>query len=157
VTYSQSAHPLSGGSRPAPAPAEVVRESADASEPVDAEPVAELSECWQQVVAEITRRKALLGSVLQHAAPLEVADGVLTVGLTASTFHAEMLADRANRDLINQAVRQHVPGARRFEVGTGRGSGSGARRHPAVQAALSVFQGEVVAVRPRVPEEGERQ
>ena len=48
--------------------------------------------------------------------------------------------------------------ARRFELDTNGGavsSGGGARNHPAVQAALSAFQGEVVAVRPRSPEEGE--
>ncbi len=152
-------YPVSGGSKPAPPPAEAVREGAERSEAMVAEPASELSEAWQRVVAEIMRKKALLGSVLQHAAPLEVEKGVLTVGLTASAFHAEMLADRANRDLINQAVQQHVPGARRFEVGTGSwsagGAAGGARSHPAVQAALNVFQGEVVAVRPRVPEEGE--
>ena len=154
-------HPVSGGSKPAPPEAEAVHESAGPSEtPAEAEPAAELGDAWQRVVAEIMRKKALLGSVLQHASAIEVAGGVLTVGLTASAFHAEMLADRANRELINQAVQQHVPGARRFEVSAGRGSGAGgatsaARSHPAVQAALSVFQGEVVAVRPRVPEEGE--
>ena len=143
------ARPLSGSSRPAPAPA---IESAG-------EPAAELAEPWQRVVAEIMRKKALLGSVLQHAEPLRVSEGVLALGLTASPFHAEMLADRANRDLINQAVQQYVPGARRFELDAGRGgeSAAGARSHPAVQATLSAFQGEVVAVRPRVPEEGESQ
>ena len=30
----------------------------------------------------------------------------------------------------------------------------GAVNHPAVQAAVAMFQGEVVAVRPRAPEEG---
>ncbi len=155
------AYPVSGGSKPAPPAAEAVHESAGPSEtPAEAEPAAELGDAWQRVVAEIMRKKALLGSVLQHASPIEVAGGVLAVGLTASAFHAEMLADRANRDLINQAVEHHIPGARRFEVDAKRGSGAGsaasaARSHPAVQAALSVFQGEVVAVRPRVPEEGE--
>lgn len=154
-------YPVSGGSKPAPPEAGAVHESAGSSEtPAEAEAAAELGDAWQRVVAEIMRKKALLGSVLQHASPIEVAGGVLTVGLTASAFHAEMLADRANRELINQAVQQHVPGAHRFEVGAGRGSGVGgttsaARSHPAVQAALSVFQGEVVAVRPRAPEEGE--
>ena len=152
-------YPVSGGSRPAPPAAEAAPESAGPTER-PAEVAAELGDAWQRVVAEIMRKKALLGSVLQHASPIEVAGGVLNVGLTASAFHAEMLADRANRDLINQAVQHHVPGARRFEVDAGRGSGAGsatsaARSHPAVQAALSVFQGEVVAVRPRVPEEGE--
>jgi DNA polymerase-3 subunit gamma/tau len=151
------AYPVSGGSRPAPPAAAAAPESASPSETL-AEAAAELGDAWQRVVAEIMRKKALLGSVLQHASPIEVAGGVLMVGLTASAFHVEMLADRANRDLINQAVQHHVPGARRFEVDTRRESGAGgatARSHPAVQAALSVFQGEVVAVRPRVPEEGE--
>jgi DNA polymerase-3 subunit gamma/tau len=149
------ARPLAGSSRPAPTPAAAAIESAG-------EPAAELGEAWQRVVAEIMRRKALLGAVLQHAEPLRVSEGVLALGLTASPFHAEMLVDRANRDLINQAVQQHVPGARRFELdagggGLGAAAGAGARSHPAVQATLSAFQGEVVAVRPRVPEEGEPQ
>jgi hypothetical protein len=148
------ARPLSGSSRPAPPPAAAAIESAG-------EPAAELGEAWQRVVAEVMRRKPVLGAVLQHAEPLRVSEGVLALGLTASPFHAEMLVDRANRDLINQAVQQHVPGARRFELdaggGLGASAGSGARSHPAVQAALSAFQGEVVAVRPRVPEEGEPQ
>jgi hypothetical protein len=65
-----------------------------------------------------------------------------------------LLADRANRDLINQVLQQQCPAARRFEVDAGGNVASGARTHPAVQAALNVFQGEVVAVRPRAPEEG---
>jgi hypothetical protein len=64
-----------------------------------------------------------------------------------------MLADRANRDLINQVVQRRVPGALRFELAAD--GGAGALKHPAVQAALNTFQGEVVAVRPRLPEEGE--
>jgi hypothetical protein len=108
------------------------------------------------VVGEIMNKKALLGSVLQGAAPLGVEGGVLTLALTGNHFHKELLTDRANRDLINQAVQQLIPGARRFELDAGGGTaGGGARNHPAVQAALSVFQGEVVAVRPRTPEEGE--
>jgi hypothetical protein len=108
------------------------------------------------VVGEITKKKALLGSVQEGAAPLGVEGGVLTLGLTGNHFHNELLTDRANRDLINQVIQQQIPGARRFELDTGAAtSGGGARNHPAVQAALSVFQGEVVAVRPRALEEGE--
>jgi hypothetical protein len=66
-----------------------------------------------------------------------------------------MLADRANRDLINEVVQRRVPGALRFELAAAGGAGAGALKHPTVQAALNVFQGEVVAVRPRLPEEGE--
>lgn len=115
-----------------------------------------LEEAWERVIAEVMKRKALLGSVLQHAVPLRVEEGVLTLGLQASGFHREMLNDRGNRDLINEAVQRHVAAARRFELdANGAAAAGGARSHPAVQAALSAFQGEVVAVRPRNPEEGE--
>jgi len=98
-----------------------------------------------------------LGSVVQHGVPLRLEGGVLTIGLVASPFHREMLNDRANRDIITQAVRQHIPGTRRVEIAAEAAAAGGAVNHPAVQAAVAMFQGEVVAVRPRVPEEGEVQ
>jgi DNA polymerase-3 subunit gamma/tau len=117
----------------------------------------DLVEVWARVVGEIMGKKALLGSVLEHATPLGLADGVLTLALAGNHFHRELLADRANRELVNQVVQQHLPGARRIEVDAGSGGGGGARNHPAVQAAVSAFEGEVVAVRPRAPEGGEPQ
>ena len=117
-----------------------------------------LVHAWERVATDLMKRKALLGSVLQHATPLRVEDGVLTLALQASGFHREMLNDRGNKELINEAVQRHVASARRFELdpnGVAPAGGGGARNHPAVQAALSAFQGEVVAVRPRTPEEGE--
>jgi DNA polymerase-3 subunit gamma/tau len=117
-----------------------------------------LDAAWERVVTEVMKRKAVLGSVLQHATPLRVEDGVLTLALQASGFHREMLNDRGSKELINEAVQRHVASARRFELDANGGAasgGGGARNHPAVQAALSAFQGEVVAVRPRSPEEGE--
>ena len=121
-------------------------------------PPAGLDAAWERVVTDVMKRKAVLGSVLQHATPLRVEDGVLTLALQASGFHREMLNDRGNKELINEAVQRHVASARRFELDANGGAaigGGGARNHPAVQAALSAFQGEVVAVRPRSPEEGE--
>jgi DNA polymerase-3 subunit gamma/tau len=121
-------------------------------------PAGGLDAAWERVVTDVMKRKALLGSVLQHATPLRVDDGVLTLALQASGFHREMLNDRGNKELINEAVQRHVASARRFELDPNGGApagGGGARNHPAVQAALSAFQGEVVAVRPRTPEEGE--
>jgi hypothetical protein len=116
-----------------------------------------LEAAWERVVADVMKRKAVLGSVLQHATPLRVEDGVLTLALQASGFHREMLSDRSSKELINEAVQRHVVSARRFELDTNGGGagGGGARSHPAVQAALSAFQADVVAVRPRSPEEGE--
>jgi DNA polymerase III subunit gamma/tau len=157
---------------PAPAPAAPHR----SARPIEDEPLVEtaaadieavevapapaggLDAAWERVVTDVMKRKALLGSVLQHATPLRVDDGVLTLALQASGFHREMLNDRGNKELINEAVQRHVASARRFELDPNGGApagGGGARNHPAVQAALSAFQGEVVAVRPRTPEEGE--
>jgi hypothetical protein len=117
-----------------------------------------LEAAWERVVTDVMKRKAVLGSVLQHATPLRVEDGVLVLALQASGFHREMLNDRGSKELINEAVQRHMASARRFELDANGGAasaGGGARNHPAVQAALSAFQGEVVAVRPRSPEEGE--
>ena len=130
--------------------------SAELQTPAGLRPPAGLEDAWERVVADVMKRKAVLGSVLQHATPLRVEEGVLTLALQASGFHREMLSDRGSRELINEAVQRHVASARRFELDTNGGAaGGGARSHPAVQAALSAFQGEVVAVRPRSPEEGE--
>jgi DNA polymerase-3 subunit gamma/tau len=153
-----SAVPESGG-RPVEAEPLIEAAAADmaATEPALPAP-AGLEEAWERVVADVMKRKAVLGSVLQHATPLRVEDGVLMLALQASGFHREMLGDRGSKELINEAVQRHVASARRFELdanGGGAAGGGGARNHPAVQAALSAFQGEVVAVRPRSPEEGE--
>jgi DNA polymerase-3 subunit gamma/tau len=113
-----------------------------------------LAEGWQRVVDDIMGRKALLGSILQHATPVAIAEGVVTIAIEGNHFHKELLGDRGNRDLINQVLAERLPGARRFELDAAGVAAGGARNHPAVQAALSVFQGEVVAVRPRALEEG---
>ncbi len=118
-------------------------------------PAVDLGEGWTRAVDEILKKKALLGSVLQHGVPLKLEGPVLTIGLVASHFHREMLNDRANREIITHAVQQHIPGARRFELAAEAAAAGGALNHPAVQAAVAMFQGEVVAVRPRAPEERE--
>jgi DNA polymerase-3 subunit gamma/tau len=113
-------------------------------------PAANLGEAWQRVVAAVLAKKALLGSVLQHATPIAVRDGALAVNLVAGRFHQELLADRANRELIHQAVAEHVAGARRLEISAESAPAAGAAAHPAVQAARAAFDAEVVAVRPRM-------
>ena len=166
---ASAATPASAPTAPAPAPParsfrqpddEPLVETAAADiEAVELAPASGLDTAWDRVVTDLMKRKALLGSVLQHATPLRVENGVLTLALQASGFHREMLNDRGNKELINEAVQRHVTSARRFELdpnGVAPAGGGGARNHPAVQAALSAFQGEVVAVRPRTPEEGEK-
>jgi DNA polymerase III subunit gamma/tau len=109
---------------------------------------------WQRVVDEVMRRKPTLGAVLAQTRPSGLRDRELVVVLTGNHFHREMLADSANRDLVAQALRRHVAGAERFGVVAEDegGGGSGATEHPVVQAAVAEFQGEIVAVRPRLPE-----
>jgi len=124
-------------------------ETGDAAAPGAA---AGLDEAWQRVVSAVLSRKALLGSVLQHARPLGVREGVLVIGIAGNSFHKEQLAVPANRDLVNQAVEQHVAGARRIEVSADEATETGVLGHPDVRAVLARFPGEVVSVRPRVPD-----
>jgi DNA polymerase-3 subunit gamma/tau len=144
--------PVSGASAPTSPP----RAPAPPKE-APAEPAADLGEGWARAVDDILKKKALLGSVVQHGVPLKLEGPVLTIGLVASPFHREMLNDRANREIITHAVQQHVPGARRVEIAAEASAAGGAINHPAVQAAVAMFQGEIVAVRPRAPEEKETQ
>lgn len=112
----------------------------------------ELDIAWARVVDEVTKKKPMLGAVLTQARPGGVTDRELTIVLTGNHFQREMLADTANRELVVQAVRRWVPGVDRIRVqAAGEGLG-GLAEHPAVQAAIAEFQGEVVAVRPRLPE-----
>ena len=155
VSPPERGRPDPGSMREPPAPERVDPRRED---PVPG-PTGDLEESWQRVIAEVMKKKALVGSVLQGATPLGVESGVLMLALTGNHFHRDRLAEPGNREVINQAVKQLIPGAQRFEIDAGGGAGAGAggraRNHPAVQAALNVFQGEVVAVRPRAPEEGE--
>jgi len=103
------------------------------------------------------RRKPTLGAVLAQTRPGPIRDRELSILLVGNHFHREMLSDSANRDLIGQALRRHVAGAERMSLATeGESSGGEVTDHPAVQAAVAQFQGEIVAVRPRV-REGEGQ
>jgi DNA polymerase-3 subunit gamma/tau len=115
-------------------------------------PGADLATAWERVVDEVMRKKATLGAVLAQAEPGSVSEGTLTIVLTGNHFHREMLADSANRDLIVQVVRRYVSGVERIDVQAGGAGPGGVAEHPAVQAAVAEFQGEVVAVRPRQPE-----
>src|SRR5262249_56343120 len=120
-----------GPGSPPSAPPPVERASAPAR-PVgeSAEPV-DLGTGWARATEEILRKKALLGSVVQHGVPVRLDGGVLTVALVASPFHREMLNDRANRDLITHAVQQHIPGARRDRIPTAGTASAAALTPPA--------------------------
>ncbi len=142
----------------APVPVEPVPSRDEAAPaPRDAQtvaPAADVATGWQRVVEDVMRRKPVVGAVLAQARPVSVRGGELQVVLSGNQFHLDQLTATSNRDLIVQAVRRHVPGAARFEVVSEAASGGGGSvtDHPAVQAAIAELQGEVVAVRPRLPE-----
>ncbi len=139
--------------RPRPRPSPASEPPPAVARPASA-PVAEtdLSAAWARVINDVMAKKPMLGAVLGQTKPTAVRDGELTIVLIGNHFHREMLADVANRDLVAQSVRRQIAGADRFTV-TAEGDGGGdITSHPAVQAAIAEFQGEVVAVRPRLPE-----
>jgi hypothetical protein len=109
------------------------------------------------VVEDVMGKKPMLGTILAQAKPLGVSGGEVSLALVASQFQRDLLADRANREIVGQAIRRSIAGADRFTlVADNGGAGGGPTAHPAVQAAIAQFGGEVVAVRPR-SREGEGQ
>ena len=156
--------PVAAASRSAPAlPPTAPRSTAPTAPPVQAPvsapaaavaapPSSDLTTAWERVVEEVMKRKPTLGSLLTQARPGALSDRELTIVLHGNHFHREMLADVANRELVLQAVRRCVAGAERINVVSGSESPGSIAAHPAVQAAIAEFQGEVVAVRPRLPE-----
>ena len=148
ATASQPAAPPTPAQRPGPA----APPPPAAPTAVAAPPAQDLAPAWERVVEEVMKRKPTLGAVLTQARPSGVADRELTIVLHGNHFHREMLADVTNRELVVQAVRRCVAGAERLNVVSGGEAGGTIATHPAVQAAIAEFQGEVVAVRPRLPE-----
>jgi DNA polymerase-3 subunit gamma/tau len=134
--------------RPAERPARIAQAA------VPPAPAPDLAAAWARVVEDVTRAKAMLGAVVNQAVPQELVNGVLRIRLDGNQFHREMLVDRANRELVMQAARKHIDGATQLEV-IDAPTGGGVEDHPIVQAAIRELDGEIVAVRPRVPE-GER-
>jgi DNA polymerase-3 subunit gamma/tau len=121
-------------------------------------PASDAGSAWARVIDEVKTRKIMLGSLLDQTRQGPIADGELTIVLTGSRFQRDTLNERANRDLILQSVRKYMPGVERINVAENEGgSVSGdVRSHPAVEAVIAEFDGEVVAVRPRQVE-GESQ
>jgi DNA polymerase III subunit gamma/tau len=140
--------PRSTMTAPPPGPPSAPAAPASAAPP----PTPDLATAWERVVDDVMKKKPTLGSLLTQARPSGISDRELTIVLHGNHFHREMLADVANRELVLQAVRRCVAGAERINVVSGSEATGTISAHPAVQAAIAEFQGEVVAVRPRLPE-----
>jgi hypothetical protein len=102
-------------------------------------------------------KRAFLGTLVDQATPVSIADGQLTVRLEGNPFNRNMLSERANRDIVTQAMRRYIPAATRFEVVAGEAGGSSVEDHPIVKATKDLFGGDVVRVQARAAPEGESQ
>jgi hypothetical protein len=116
------------------------------------EPSGDLATGWQRVIDEIMKKRPMLGATLMHARPGSLVSGQLTVIVTGNSFLRETIAERANYDLLRETIRRNIAGVERFTVTGEEPASAGIVDHPAVQAAIAEFEGEVVAVRPRPPE-----
>jgi hypothetical protein len=145
--------PASAGSRTAVESGSAPGRSSSRGAAESAGAPSDLEEAWQRVTDEVKGKRALLGAVLAQVRPAGLARGVLTLVLEGNQFHRDRLLEPLNQDILGQAVRRWVTGAERFTLAMeGEGDGGGPRAHPAVQAAIAEFQGEVVAIRARSPE-----
>ena len=165
VTPPPQAVPRTAGPAPsspsavkaAPAPAAPAATAPAPVRETPATPTGDLATAWQRVVDEVMGKKPMLGTILAQARPLGVTGSEIALELTISQFQRDLLADRANREIVMQAIRRSITGVDSFTLaGDSGGAGGGPASHPAVQAAIAQFGGEVVAVRPR-PREGEPQ
>ncbi|MFQ5828096.1 MAG: DNA polymerase III subunit gamma/tau [Candidatus Methylomirabilia bacterium] len=139
---------------PSPPPTSALGQSRPVASPPSPAPAEGLDARWQRVVDGVMQAKPTLGAVLRQAGSVALREGVLTVSVAGNAFHADLLNDREHRELITQVAQRHIPEAARFEVSAGSGHSKDTERHPTVEAALEMFGGEVVSVRPRTPEEG---
>jgi DNA polymerase-3 subunit gamma/tau len=109
---------------------------------------------WPAIVAEVTRVRPTLGHLLAEGVVVGEEDGRLTVSVpNGSTFAQDRLRDAANRELVNETARRLCPGLR--DVRLTPGGGPGVPAHPLVQAAIELFDAEVIQVRPGPGPRGE--
>jgi DNA polymerase-3 subunit gamma/tau len=145
--------PVTVGERPPVAPPRPV------APPVAAAPASE-DDVWRRTVAEIARLRPTLAHLLADAVVVSEEDGRLTVAVPdGNVFTRDQLRDVGNRQLILEAARRVRPGVREIVFTTGPAPGAAAGEvtsHPAVQAAVELFNGEVTTVRPagRGPQSG---
>ena len=122
------------------------------------------ADTWARIVAEVTRVRPILGQILAGGVVVSEEGGRLTVAIpNGNSYTQDELRRPANRELIVEAARRVRPEIREVDLTTESatsGSADGLADHPRVKIALSLFEGEIAAVRPtglrdrtRAPEE----
>jgi DNA polymerase-3 subunit gamma/tau len=112
----------------------------------------ERAEVWQRIVAEVMRLRPTLAHLLADAVIVTDEAGRLSVAVpNGSAFTQDQVRDQGNRQIVLEAARRVRPDVRELVMTTGpaaAGPGGAVTSHPAVRAAVELFNGEVTAVRP---------
>jgi hypothetical protein len=103
-------------------------------------------------VAEVMRLRPTLAHLLADAVIVTDEAGRLAVAVpNGSAFTQDQVRDQGNRQIVLEAARRVRPDVRELVMTTApatAGPGSAVTSHPAVRAAVELFNGEVTAVRP---------
>jgi DNA polymerase-3 subunit gamma/tau len=122
---------------------------------------------WQELVAFVSKKKPSIGSVLNHARPLEVSPQQVKIALIPNSFFADQMKNDRNKKDLQKICRDFFKAETRLVIETaGEEAGptlSEAREqerkqtedtikkdsisHPSVQEAIRVFGAEVEQVR----------
>jgi DNA polymerase-3 subunit gamma/tau len=107
------------------------------------------AEVWAGVVAEVIRARPTLGHLLSEGVVVGEEEGRLTVAVpNGSGFAHDQLRKPENKELVLEAGRRLQPGLRDITFTTGGTAATAqAASHPAVQAAIELFEGEITQVR----------
>jgi DNA polymerase III subunit gamma/tau len=126
---------------------------------------------WPGLVEHVKGRRPLIGSMLEHGNLLNMALPLIEIGFPAGSFHLEQVKDEGNLVLLNEMAKAYFATAvtvrvtavansqkevppslaetrQTQEADRRRRLEGDARAHPAVQAVLEVFGGEIHEVRP---------
>jgi DNA polymerase III subunit gamma/tau len=167
---------LGGGESPLPVPPSRPLPRAEEAPPPAKKaeappPSADEKRDWPGLVEHVKGRRPLIGSMLEHGSLLHMALPVIEIGFASGSFHLEQVKDEGNLALLNElakgyfgaavavrvtavaASQQQVPPSlaetrQAQEADRRRQLEGDARAHPAVQAVLEVFGGEIHEVRP---------
>ena len=122
---------------------------------------------WQELVAFVSKKKPSIGSVLNHARPLEVTPGQVKISLVPNSFFADQMKNDRNKKDLQKICRDYFKAETKLIIETTSEEAvptlSEAREqerrqtedtikkdsisHPSVQEAIRVFGAEVEQVR----------
>ncbi len=171
---------LAGAGPSQPLPAQVEISTAPPSPPPpqeesppkkrEASPVATQQQDWAGLVEFVNRKRRAIGSVLEHAHPLNLALPQLKIGYPEGSFNLQLLSDNETRSSLEAMVTEYFGQPVRLEITrmveqdevapsfaqqqqqqqTSRQQQlrENATEHPMIKAAKTIFDGEVEEVRP---------